>query len=95
MLADFNGDGREDFVVASFGNTEGGLSWYENKGGGKLEEHSLFAQPGALRPQVGDFNRDGHPDIAVLVAHHWNLEPALAWVGVTVDGQLQLGGGVW
>ena len=73
VLADFNGDGREDVVVASFGNTEGGLSWYENKGGGKLEEHSLFAQPGALRPQVGDFNRDGHPDIAVLVAQNWEM----------------------
>ena len=72
-LADFNGDGRQDFVVASFGNFEGGLSWYENAGGGKLEEHKIFTQPGALRPAVGDFNNDGHPDIAVLVAQNWEM----------------------
>jgi hypothetical protein len=72
-LADFNGDGRQDFVIASFGNFEGGLSWYENAGGGKLVEHKIFTQPGALRPAVGDFNNDGHQDIAVLVAQNWEM----------------------
>ena len=72
-LADFNGDGRQDFVIASFGNLDGGLSWYENDGGGKLIEHKLFSQPGALRPVVDDFNKDGFPDIAVLVAQNWEM----------------------
>jgi hypothetical protein len=72
-LADFNGDGRQDFVIASFGNFEGGLSWYENAGGGKLVEHKIFTQPGALRPAVGDFNNDGYQDIAVLVAQNWEM----------------------
>ncbi|MCS1409326.1 MAG: hypothetical protein M2R45_02506 [Verrucomicrobia subdivision 3 bacterium] len=72
-LADFNGDGRQDFVIASFGNHTGELSWYENAGGGEIVEHKLFSQPGALRPQVGDFNNDGHPDIAVLVAQAWEM----------------------
>jgi hypothetical protein len=66
-FADLNGDGREDFVVCQFGNRLGRLSWFENLGEGKLEEHILADRPGAIRSLVHDVNKDGWPDIFVLM----------------------------
>jgi hypothetical protein len=65
---DFNEDGRQDFALCVFGNFIGRFSWFENKGGGHYEEHILLDKPGALKCLVHDFNGDGHPDLAVLVA---------------------------
>ncbi|MEO8428031.1 MAG: VCBS repeat-containing protein [Verrucomicrobiota bacterium] len=67
-FADFNGDGETDFVVSMFGNMAGKLSWYENLGNEHYQEHVLIPKPGALKTVVQDFNGDGIPDIAVLVA---------------------------
>jgi hypothetical protein len=68
VVADLNGDGREDFVVCSFGNHLGRFSWFENKGDGRYEEHGLLDRPGAVRAEVRDFNGDGRPDLLVLMA---------------------------
>ena len=65
--ADFNGDGRTDLVVSQFGWVGGKLSWFEATEDG-LKEHVLLEKPGASHLQVRDLNRDGHLDIAVLVA---------------------------
>lgn len=67
-LADLNGDGRPDYVVSSFGNNVGRLSWWEARPDGPPVEHELFGLPGTLRTEVGDFDGDGHPDVAALVA---------------------------
>jgi hypothetical protein len=66
-FADLNGDGREDFIVCEFGNRLGRVSWFENRGGDKFEEHLLSERPGAIRSQVYDVNQDGLPDIFVIM----------------------------
>jgi hypothetical protein len=66
--ADLNGDGREDLVVANFGNILGRFSWYEAKGDGSREEHVLLERPGAVGVKVHDFDKDGRPDIVVAMA---------------------------
>ena len=66
--ADLNQDGKEDIVIAEFGNQTGALSWFENTTGTNYAKHILRALPGAVRTQVYDFNRDGKPDIIALMA---------------------------
>ena len=66
-FADLNGDGREDFIICQFGNRLGRLSWFENRGADKFEEHILSERPGAIRSQVYDANHDGLPDIFVVM----------------------------
>lgn len=67
-IADLNGDGLEDLLVCIYGWYSGRLSWFENKGAGRYEEHELITNPGAVRAEVRDLNNDGHLDIAVLFA---------------------------
>jgi len=67
-FADLNRDGKLDFVLSEYGNISGRLSWFENLGDDRYEEHVLLPRSGAVRTVVGDFNRDGRPDIAALVA---------------------------
>ena len=67
-IADINGDGRNDVVLAPmYGG--GGLVWYENPkpGGTVWVRHMIdptinFVHQGSL--QIGDFNGNGRPDIA-------------------------------
>jgi FG-GAP-like repeat len=66
--ADLNNDSREDIIISEFGFRQGSLGWFENKGKGKYEKHILRALPGAIRTEVYDFNKDGRPDIAALMA---------------------------
>jgi hypothetical protein len=66
--ADFNGDGRMDWLVCEFGNLNGALSWLENKGDSGFERHIIRAVPGAIRAYVNDYNHDGKPDIWALFA---------------------------
>jgi hypothetical protein len=68
VYEDLNQDGREDIIIAEFGFREGGLSWYEQDEQKGYIKHILRNLPGASRVSVHDFNRDGKPDIAVLMA---------------------------
>jgi hypothetical protein len=66
--ADFNQDGRTDYLVCEFGNLTGSLSWLENKGEGHFERHVIRAVAGAIRAYVDDYDHDGRPDIWALFA---------------------------
>jgi hypothetical protein len=68
VFADLDQDGLEDMVVCQYGNFLGRFSWYQNAGGGKYREQVLLEQPGAIKSYVHDFNKDGRPDIVVLMA---------------------------
>lgn len=64
--SDLNQDGLEDVIICSYGNYTGRLSWWENKGDCKYEEHLILNQAGALKTIVIDWNKDGLPDILSL-----------------------------
>jgi hypothetical protein len=67
--ADLNGDGNEDIIISEFGFRAGALSWFENKDQGKgYEKHVLRPLPGAIDIRIFDFDTDGKPDIAALMA---------------------------
>jgi hypothetical protein len=68
VFADFNRDGKMDFATCMFGNLRGRFSWFENTGAGEYKEHILFDKTGPIHCEVHDFNHDGIPDIALLVA---------------------------
>lgn len=65
-VADFNYDGKADFALSMFGFLTGRFSWFENTGDQQFKEHILYKKPGAVKSVAHDFNKDGHPDIAVL-----------------------------
>ena len=67
-VADLNQDGREDLIVANFGNILGRFSWFQKKETGAYEEHILLDRAGATSVKARDFNGDGRVDIVVLMA---------------------------
>jgi hypothetical protein len=69
---DLDGNGSEEYLIASFGSTQGlhnsgKLSMYSMVAG-NLEETVLLELPGALRSETVDLNRDGLTDIVALFA---------------------------
>lgn len=69
VYADLDMDGKQDAIVCGFGNNTGRLAWYSDC---KMSaENVLSYMPGARRVEVGDFNKDGKPDIMVLMAQAW------------------------
>ncbi|MBN8822329.1 MULTISPECIES: VCBS repeat-containing protein [unclassified Spirosoma] len=65
---DLTKDGFEDVVACEFGNQTGQLAWYENDKKGSYTKHVLREKPGAITAIIKDANRDGLPDIYVLMA---------------------------
>jgi hypothetical protein len=65
-VADFNGDGRQDFVVAD-DTTPGQLTVLLGNGDGSFQSAGTFPSglPFTSVVAVGDFNGDGIPDLAV------------------------------
>ena len=60
-LADINGDGKPDVVIADFN----GIDVLTGKGDGTLNAANTFSVAGALSSiAVADFNGDGKPDVA-------------------------------
>ena len=64
--ADFNADGKTDYLICEFGNLAGALSWLENMGNNKYQRHVLRAMPGSMKVYIQDVNHDGLPDIWAL-----------------------------
>jgi hypothetical protein len=62
---DADGDGRNDFLIAEFGDNRGRLALYRSTGAG-YERRVLDATPGAIRFELHDLTGDGRPDIVAL-----------------------------
>lgn len=68
-IADLDGDGDNDIVVASSTSTEGTVDWLENVNGlADFAPHPILGQPpfeleGAHDVLARDVNGDGHPDV--------------------------------
>lgn len=64
--SDINGDGKEDLVVAEFGNYTGKLSWFD--GADPKKKKVLKYQAGIRKIIIQDMNRDNMPDLVVMGA---------------------------
>ena len=67
-VGDFNGDGKPDFALANY--RAGSVQIFLNRGNGIFRAAASFSLPKNHSPQdlvVADFNRDGHPDVAVVI----------------------------
>jgi FG-GAP-like repeat len=62
---DFNRDGRDDFVIAEYGNNRGRLALYRAAQAG-YERQVLDPAAGAIRAEIHDLTGDGAPDIVAL-----------------------------
>jgi hypothetical protein len=67
--ADLNLDGKEDAVICHFGNNTGKLAWYDDFQSSK--ENIIKNLQGARKAENKDFDRDGKPDIMVLMSQAW------------------------
>ncbi|WP_426294889.1 FG-GAP repeat domain-containing protein [Dyadobacter endophyticus] len=67
--ADFNRDGKTDYVVSAFGHNQGGLYLFRQMQDEKFENVPVREVAGATQSATGDFNGDGWPDIVALFAH--------------------------
>jgi hypothetical protein len=96
--ADVNGDGNPDLIVASFVNDTstpvGQVEVLINKGNGTFAAPVVYTIPGAYPRAIypGDFNGDGHIDLAVAVTTTaTNISEGLAIYMNKGDGTFRLG----
>ena len=68
IAADFNKDGRMDYMVCGFGHNYGGLYLLQQKPDGDYDKRAVWEVPGAIHAVPGDFNGDGWQDVMVLFA---------------------------
>ena len=64
--ADFNNDGRQDYLVCEFGFINGSLALMEGRGDAKFKRHDLIPSPGATKVYLQDHDRDGDTDFWAL-----------------------------
>jgi len=75
-VADFDGDGRPDLLVAVFGNhTTGKILLLRNVASRgqtpRFEPKPIDPRPGTIHVPVHDFDRDGRPDFLALVSQEY------------------------
>jgi len=73
-MADFDGDGRNDLVVAEFGHLKtGSILWLQNKttdwSRPVFVPHQLDGRAGTIHVPVCDLNHDGRPDFTALISN--------------------------
>jgi len=69
QMADWDGDGKADYLINEFGHRRGHLFWLKNGGNGKpSKKHVLTDVPGCIRSVVTDLNNDSKPDVVALCA---------------------------
>jgi len=76
VVADFNGDGNLDFAAVNFNNNGAGdVQVYLGYGNGTFNEGAPYptGSNGASTLITADFNKDGHPDLAVLNTNNNNV----------------------
>jgi hypothetical protein len=61
--ADLNADGKTDVIVQSLGDPA--ITVYFGKGDGTLQGKTTYAINTPEDIAIGDFNRDGKPDLAI------------------------------
>jgi hypothetical protein len=97
-LADFNGDGRQDLLVANGDNGEyqsamkkyHGLRLYLNRGGTRYEEAWFFPLNGATKAMARDFDGDGDLDIAAIAFYpDYEKSPRESFVYLDNQGGLK------
>ena len=64
---DFDGDGRNEFLICEFGDNRGRLALYRYDGS-RYARQVLDPSPGAIRFEIRDMTGDGYPDIVALFA---------------------------
>jgi hypothetical protein len=83
QVADFNGDGKLDLVVAVFGWRHGSILYLENRttdwARPEFQRTVLDARSGAIHVPIGDINGDGQPDVVALLAQEH--EAVIAFLG--------------
>jgi len=79
-VADFDGDGKQDLLVAEFGwQNTGSIFWLQRSATGHplegLVKHTIDARAGTIHLPVVDLNGDGALDfIALISQHHERIE---------------------
>lgn len=89
-IADVNGDGKADLLVANYNS--GTVSVLLGNGDGTFQPAVTYNCGGPDNPYsiaVGDFNGDGKPDIALLVVVNVSPRPALRILLGNGDGTFQ------